>query len=136
MGKEMEDGGISFGVPKGELKSGYFDLILKQMYHLGLMISQPTVTYSNNDITLMVRYIISHIPGKEKRMELRKELEEELTKNLGTDVKNKSQEEKNRIIINTYLDFVGNIPDYLEEYMGISKENRLCIMNGVKEDGK
>lgn len=112
---------IKFGIPKGEIKDSYFDLILRQLYHLGLQISQPN-TYSNTTVPLMISFIISHIPGKDKRIELRNNIQNEIDSQI---TGNESIDEKNEKIIKIYIENMGNIADYLEQFMGIEKENRI-----------
>lgn len=130
MGRVNEDGSVTFGVPKGEIKDAYFDLILKQMYHLGMQITQPD-PYSRGGIPIMVKYIISHIPRPEQRKELKESIEKELEVALeGID----DLEDRQRITIDTYIESMGNVSDYLENFMGIEKENRLGIIGGVFDD--
>jgi len=127
MGKIEKDGSVTFGVPKGEIKEAYFELILKQLYHLGMQISQPTT--SNNNIPIMVNFIISHIPSIERRKEIRKKIKDELQIRLENEG---NIEDRTKITIDTYVEFVGVIADYLENFMGIEKENRLGIIGDKK----
>ena len=129
MGRVNEDGGVTFGVPKGEIKDAYFDLILKQMYHLGLQISN-TDSGSRSGIPNMVNYIISHIPSQPRRDELRQKIKEELIERIGD---NKDQGKKQEITIEVYIEHMGNIAEYLEKFMGIEKENRLGIIGSPND---
>ena len=130
MGKIGEDGAVTFGVPKGEIKDAYFDLILKQMYHLGMQITQPDVQ-SRSGVPLMVNYIISHIPSSDHRNTLRQKIKEDINSRLdGID----DHEERQQITIETYVENMGNVADYLEKFMGIEKENRLGVIGGSKDE--
>ena len=126
MGKVGEDGAVSFGVPKGEIKDAYFDLIIKQMYHLGMQIGQPD-PYSRSGIPIMVKYIISHIPSEKHRNELKDKIKEDLEIALeGID----DLEDKQMITIDVHIENMGNVSDYLEKFMGIEKENRIGFIGG------
>lgn len=127
MGRVNEDGGVTFGVPKGEIKDAYFDLILKQMYHLGLQI---TDSGARSGIPIMVNYIISHIPSQPHRDELRQKIKEALEERIGD---NTDQGKKQEITIEVYIEHMGNISDYLEKFMGIEKENRLGIIGSPND---
>ena len=130
MGKVGEDGAVTFGVPKGEIKDAYFDLIIKQMYHLGMQITQPE-PYSRSGIPIMVRYIISHIPSEKHRNELKDKIKEDLKIALeGIE----DLEDKQMITIDTYIDHMGNVSDYLEKFMGIEKENRIGFIGGRPDE--
>lgn len=132
MGRVGEDGSVTFGVPKGEIKDAYFDLILKQMYHLGMQITQPD-PYSRGGIPIMVKYIISHIPRPDHRKKLKETIERELNAALeGVD----DLEDRQMITIDIYIENMGNVSDYLENFMGIEKENRIGIIGGFFDDDK
>ena len=130
MGKVGEDGAVTFGVPKGEIKDAYFDLIIKQMYHLGIQIGQPD-PYSRGNIPIMVKYIISHIPSKKHRDELKDKIKEDLKIALeGID----DLEDKQMITIDVHIENMGNVADYLEKFMGIEKENRIGFIGGRPDE--
>lgn len=130
MGKVGDDGAVTFGVPKGEIKDAYFDLIIKQMYHLGIQIGQPD-PYSRGNIPIMVKYIISHIPSKRHRDELKDKIKEDLKIALeGID----DLEDKQMITIDVHIENMGNVSDYLEKFMGIEKENRIGFIGGRPDE--
>jgi len=122
---------ITFGIPKGEIKQAYFDLILKQMYHLGLQISQPT-TYNAGNIPLMVNFIISHIPSQNNRDDMRLAIKTEIARRLENI---EDDETIRKITVDVYIEYVGQISDYLEKFMGIQTENRLGFI-GMKQHEK
>lgn len=124
---ESNTGTVTFGVPKGEIKEAYFDLILKQMYNLGMQITQPDA-YSRSGVPIMVNYIISHIPSQSHRNDLRQKIKEDLNEKITDSM---STEEKQEIVINVYVENMGNVSDYLEKFMGIEKENRIGIIGGT-----
>lgn len=131
MGYKEKSGEVVFASPKGEMKYSYFDLIMRQMEHLGAMISHEESGFSNSRIPLMVNFIISHVPEGEMRMEMREDLRKRLEKRLKDVV---GSEDRTMITVQTYVEIVGHIADYLESYMGITKENRLGFI-GVEDHG-
>ena len=112
---------VTFGIPRGEVKGAYFDLILKQLYNLGIQLSQPT-PLSGSSVPLMVNFVISHVPHEQHRLDIRNEIKKELLTRLeGVD----DDEDKTKIKLDVYVESIGNIADYLERFMGIETENRL-----------
>lgn len=122
MGHVESNGEVTFAAPKGEIKFSYFDLIMKQMYHLGMMISQSSSGISDSRIPLMVSFIISHVPQKKLRQDMRDDLKAALEARLEGVV---DSEDRTLITIETYVEVIGNMADYLEKYMGTTQENRL-----------
>lgn len=125
----VEDGTVTFGIPKGEIKEAYFDLILKQMYNLGVQMSQTQ--YSGSSVPLMIRLLISHIPSESHRNELRTKIDNNIKEKIQGI---KDTETKNKLTVEAYVDSVGEISDYLEKFMGIEKENRIGFTRKVHED--
>lgn len=131
MEQTQNPGEITFAAPKGEIKFSYFDLIMKQMYHLGMMISQSSSGLSDSRIPLMVTFIISHVPEKKLREDMRNDLKQALEARLEGVV---DSEDRTMIKIETYVEVVGNIADYLEKYMGTTQENRLGFIGVYTDD--
>lgn len=114
----------SFAVPKGELKERYFDLFMEGFKYLGAQITQPDV-HSRSGVPYTVSFIISLIPNLEHQQEIRKKISDEITKQLiGVD----DLEDKQQIIIETNIEMVGLVSIYLENFMGIEKQNRLGVV--------
>jgi len=122
---------VTFDIPAREGTTGYVGLFFSVYLQTSALLTNPNVVNDAYRLGNITQFMISLVAGKEKRKMIR----EILKRNIESEISDKKKEhgedyelahdEREGVYIKCYLEIIGDITDFVDEHVGISKENKL-----------
>lgn len=131
MAEKLEDGSklYTLDIPQREGKEGYIGMQFQLFIKVGGIMADAQFTPTDMRIEYMTHFLISMIPGKTNRRTIRDELKTEIDKRLDEEKKklneNLTNEQTGRIRNMTCLEMIGQVMDFTDKHVGVSKENKI-----------
>jgi len=119
---------LTLDIPKREGKEGYIGTMLQLYLKMGGIIAEANFTNNDLRVEYMTHFMLSTIPSKEKRIEIRQRLRERITNEVDAD-KLMTNEQKNKKKNLICIEFMGETMDWIDEHLGISVENKIGFVN-------
>ncbi len=122
MNNENESKYLTLDIPQREGKDGYIGTLFGLYLKFGGIISD--IGFKENDVRIyyMTKFLINLIPGKRNRAEIKEKMKNEIAEAM----KNcSSNDERMRIRNDICLDYIGDVHDFVDKHVGVSKENKI-----------
>jgi len=140
----VEDKLYTLDIPQRDGSVGYIGTFFTLYLKLATVLQSPEFSKEPIRVYYMSKFIISLIPGEEKREEIKKLLkttkattEEEYRKDRGyTATHQLSQQEKDHILITSTIDSLGCVSDFIDKHIGLSKKNKVGFIRMGDGKGK
>lgn len=113
---------ITLDLPQREGKEGYIGTFLTMYLKMGSVLSDGNFKETDKRIEYMTYFMISLVPGKRDRLEIRERLKKEIEQ--ATKGAN-GNEEKARLRNMVCLECIGEVTDYVDKHIGVSRENKI-----------
>lgn len=129
--EKLEDGSKLFtlDIPQREGKEGYIGTHFSLFLRIGGVLGDATFTSTDLRIEYMTHFLISLIPGKRNRANIRDSLRNDIDKNLADERKkvgeNLTNEQIGRVRNMTCIEYMGEVMDFVDKHVGVSKENKI-----------
>lgn len=120
----------TFDVPQREGKEGFIAMHFGLMFKMGALMVEANRSATDTRIENMAQFMISMIPGKKNRAEIRDALKIEIDKRIAEAQKSGelTNDQIGTIRNQTCIEYVGNVMDFLDKHIGVTKENRIGIV--------
>jgi len=122
---------LTLDLPQRDTNQGYMNIFWRYYTLLAALIADDNdTTITSEKVRMMVELMISTIPipkdpKKNKRAEIREIKDKEIDARISAHVEkngNITNEEESRIISQVSLEIIGNITDFIDESVGISRK--------------
>ncbi len=115
---------ITLDVPMREGKDGYVGTLFSLFLRMGGILADAGFRETDMRVEYMTHFMISLVPGKKQRQEIREQLRKDIEAKLKED-NSGDQDAKARIRNMVCLEYIGVVGDFIDKHVGISTENRL-----------
>ena len=140
----VEDKLYTLDIPQRDGSVGYVGTFFTLYLKLATILQSPEFSKEPIRVYYMSKFIISLIPGEDKRNEIKKLLketkitiEEEYRKDRGYSATSVlSQQEKDHILIISTIDSLGGVSDFIDKHIGLSKKNKVGFIRKNDINGK
>jgi len=136
-----QDGMIYLDAPQREGKEGYIGTILTLFLQLGRQFTSRDFKETDISIIYHMQFMISMIPVKKNREAIREALKTEISKRMDEANKEAIQtgisldnDDKARIRNMVYIEYIGEVMDWVDKHAGVSKENRIGFVTRKQAD--
>ena len=126
---DNEEKWLTLEIPQREGKEGYIGMLFGLMLKTGSVMADANFRPTDMRIEYMTHFMIALIPGKRNRQTIRDGLREEMEKRLkqakdenGSDL---NEEQKSRVRNMTCLEYIGDVIDFTDKHIGVSRENKI-----------
>ena len=122
---------VTFDIPAREGTTGYVGLFFSVFLQTSALLTNPTVINDAYRLGNITQFMISLVAGKEKRTMIRETLQKNIDAEISEIKKNlevgqrMSHDERDHIYTRCNLEIIGDITDFIDEHVGVSKENKL-----------
>ncbi len=131
MPETLEDGSKLFtlDIPQREGKEGYIGTHFSLFLRIGGVLGDAHFSATDLRIEYMTHFLISLIPGRKNRADIRDRLRKDIDKNLTEEKKtigeNLTNEQIGRVRNMTCIEYMGEVMDFVDKHVGVSKENKI-----------
>lgn len=115
---------ITLDLPQREGKEGYIGTMFTLVLKMGTILADANFKETDMRVEYMTQFMISLIPGKKARKEIREQLHNDIAERLKTDT-SADQDAKARLRNMVCLEYIGIVGDFMDKHVGISKENKI-----------
>lgn len=131
MKTKENSGGITLDIPQREGKEGYIGMYFSLFLRMGEIIASSNFKDTTIRIEILTRFLISLIPNESIRAETSKKLKEKIEvriKESKEENKDLTEEEIGNIRLLACIEVIGEVSDFIDKHIGVSRENRVGVV--------
>ena len=120
---------LTFDIPQREGKEGFIGTFFTLYLNMSSILRSPEFIKEPMRVYYLTKLIIASVPGKKNRDEIKKALNERIDSMKKQRLQKSdvplTEEENNHILIDASLDVLGDVSDFIDKHVGVSRENKL-----------
>jgi hypothetical protein len=121
---ESKEEYLTLDLPQREGKEGYVGTMFSLFLRMGSILGDANFKETDMRIEYMVHFMISLVPGKTHRQEIREDLKRDIEKALKVETSGDT-DTKARIRNMICLEYIGIVGDFIDKHIGVSRENKI-----------
>lgn len=109
-------------IPQREGKEGYIGTLLGLFLKMGGIMAQSDFSETDKRIEYMTQFLISMVPGRKLRKEIRDALKKDIEERTKGLTKNEDKARERNLVC---LEYIGEVMDWTDKHIGVTKENKV-----------